>query len=175
MKIIGTILSGAFIIDPELKEDSRGFFARSFCAREFADHGLVNNYVQCSISFNRSRGTLRGLHYQVSPACESKVVRCTAGSLIDVIVDLRPESPTYLQHLSVELTAFNHKTLYVPKMFAHGFQTLEDNTEVFYQISEFYVPDKSAGLRFNDPKLGIQWPLAVTAISEKDERWPLLT
>jgi dTDP-4-dehydrorhamnose 3,5-epimerase len=158
----------------ESHEDSRGFFARTFCTNEFAEQGLVSTFVQCSVSFNRKRGTLRGMHYQLPPATEAKLVRCTAGSLYDVIVDLRPGSPTYLRHIGVELSARNRRALYVPEMFAHGFQSLEDETEVFYQISEFFVPDKSTGLRYDDPKLGIKWPLPVAVISEKDERWPLL-
>ena len=174
MRFIETNLPGVFIIEPEPNEDSRGLFARTFCAREFGSRGLTTAFVQCSVSMSRNRGTLRGLHYQLPPACEIKLVRCTAGALYDVIVDLRPDSRTYLQHTAVELTARNRRALYVPKMFAHGLQTLIDDTEVFYQISEFYAPDKAAGLRFNDPMLAIQWPIPVTAISEKDQNWPLL-
>ncbi len=174
MRFQPTELSGAFIVEMESHEDSRGFFARTFCTNEFAEQGLVSTFVQCSVSFNRKRGTLRGMHYQLPPATEAKLVRCTAGSLYDVIVDLRPGSPTYLRHIGVELSARNRRALYVPEMFAHGFQSLEDETEVFYQISEFFVPDKSTGLRYDDPKLGIKWPLPVAVISEKDERWPLL-
>jgi dTDP-4-dehydrorhamnose 3,5-epimerase len=174
MRFEPTKLSGMFIVEVEPHEDSRGIFARTFCAREFAEQGLVSTFVQSSVSFNRKRGTLRGLHYQLPPACEAKLVRCTAGSLYDVIVDLRPDSPTYLQHIGVELTARNRRAVYVPEMFAHGFQSLEDETEVFYQISAFFVPDKSTGIRHDDPKLGISWPLPVSVISEKDARWPLL-
>lgn len=174
MRFEPTKLAGAFIVETERHEDSRGFFARTFCANEFAERGLVSTFVQSSVSFNRQRGTLRGMHYQLPPACEAKLVRCTAGSLYDVIVDLRPGSPTYLQHIGVELTARNRRALYVPEMFAHGFQSLEDETEVFYQISAFFVPDKSTGLRHDDPRLGINWPLPVAVISEKDARWPLL-
>jgi dTDP-4-dehydrorhamnose 3,5-epimerase len=174
VRFIETNLPGAFIIESEPSEDSRGLFARTFCAREFGSHGLVAAFVQCSVSMSHNRGTLRGLHYQLPPACEVKLVRCTAGELYDVIVDLRPDSRTYLQHCSVELTARNRRALYVPEMFAHGLQTLVDKTEVLYQISEFYAPDKAAGLRFNDPKLAIQWPIPVTTISEKDLSWPLL-
>jgi dTDP-4-dehydrorhamnose 3,5-epimerase len=169
-----TKLAGAYIIEPEPHVDVRGFFARTFCAREFGEKGLVTAFVQCSVSVNRRRGTLRGLHYQQSPACEAKLVRCTSGALHDVMVDLRPESPTYLQHLGVELTAQNRRALYIPEMFAHGLQTLADETEVFYQISQYYAPDKSTGLRFDDPKLGIQWPLPVAEINDKDRLWPLL-
>ncbi len=169
-----TKLAGAYIIEPEPRADARGFFARTFCAREFGVKGLVTTFVQCSVSVNRRRGTLRGMHYQEPPACEAKLVRCTSGALYDVMVDLRPESPTYLQHLGVELTAQNRRALYIPEMFAHGLQTLADETEVFYQISQYYAPDKSTGLRFDDPKLGIQWPLPVAEINDKDRFWPLL-
>src|SRR5439155_1728660 len=133
MQFTPTQLGGAFIVEPEPHEDCRGFFARTFCFREFQDHGLVSNFVQCSVSLSHKRGTLRGLHYQLPPACEVKLVRCTAGALYDVIVDLRPESRSYRQHIGVELTARNRRALYVPAMFAHGLQTLEDDTEVFYQ------------------------------------------
>jgi dTDP-4-dehydrorhamnose 3,5-epimerase len=174
MKFSSTRLAGAYIVEPEPREDARGFFARTFCAREFSEHGLTRSFVQCSISLNRMQGTLRGLHYQRPPACEAKLVRCTAGALFDVIVDLRPGSPTYQQHLGVDLTAKNRRALYVPEMFAHGFQTLEPDTEVFYQISEYYTPEASTGLRYDDPRLGIQWPLPVATVSEKDASWPLL-
>jgi|ERR1700722_12623827 dTDP-4-dehydrorhamnose 3,5-epimerase len=169
-----TKLAGAYIIEPEPHQDARGFFARTFCAREFEEQGLATEFVQCSISANRIRGTLRGLHYQMAPSCETKVVRCTSGAIYDVVVDLRLESPTYLQHLGVELTAQNHRALYVPQLFAHGLQTLADETEVFYQISEYYAPEKSTGLRFDDPQLGIRWPLPVAVINDKDRSWPLL-
>jgi dTDP-4-dehydrorhamnose 3,5-epimerase len=174
MRFFETELTGAYIIEPEPNYDERGFFARTFCAREFAEHGLKSAFVQCSISNTSRRGTLRGLHYQLPPSCEVKLVRCTAGAIYDVIVDLRRDSPTYLQHVGVELTARNHWALYVPEMFAHGMQVLEDNTEVLYQISEFYAPDKAAGLRYDDPKLAIKWPIPVSIIAEKDKSWPLL-
>jgi dTDP-4-dehydrorhamnose 3,5-epimerase len=174
MRFQSTKLAGAFIVETEPHEDSRGFFARTYCAKEFAAHGLVSTFVQSSVSFNRKRGTLRGLHYQLPPASEAKLVRCSAGSLYDVIVDLRPDSPTYLHHVGVELTARNRQALYVPEMFAHGFQSLEDDTEVFYQISAFFVPDKSTGIRYDDPRLGIRWPRPVAVISEKDAGWPSL-
>ena len=174
MIFTGTKLPGAYIIDLERQEDSRGFFARTFCAREFHSQGLAGTFVQCNTSWNARRGTIRGMHYQLPPSCEVKLVRCTAGALWDVIVDLRRDSPTYLQHFGVDLTAKNRCALYVPEMFAHGFQTLEDDTEIFYQISEFYAPNKSAGVRFDDPKLGILWPLPVAAIADKDRTWPLL-
>jgi dTDP-4-dehydrorhamnose 3,5-epimerase len=171
---IETKLKGAFIVEPEPHEDSRGAFARTFCAREFAARGLLAQFVQCSVSSSRKRGTLRGLHYQLPPACEVKLVRCTAGALYDVIVDLRPGSPTYRQHIGAELTARNRWALYVPEMFAHGFQTLEENTDVFYQISQYYAPQTATGVRFDDPRLAVQWPLPVAALSEKDMNWPLL-
>ena len=174
MIFVPTKLSGVYIIEPELHKDARGFFARTFCAREFEEQGLASEFVQCSVSFNRARGTLRGLHYQQAPAGETKLVRCTSGGLYDVVVDVRPESPTYLRHLGVELTAQNRRALYSPEMCAHGLQTLADETEVFYQIGEFYAPDKSTGLRFDDPKLGIEWPLPVAVINDKDRNWPLL-
>jgi dTDP-4-dehydrorhamnose 3,5-epimerase len=174
MIFTSTKLSGAYIIEPERHEDARGFFARTFCAREFEQNGLVREFVQCSVSANRLRGTLRGMHCQLPPACETKLVRCTSGAIYDVIVDLRKNSTTYLQHLGVELTAENGRGLYVPEMFAHGFQTLENDSVVFYQISEFYAPVTAIGLRYNDPKLGIQWPLPVSVIGDKDLNWPLL-
>ncbi len=174
MTFVPTRLSGVYIIEVEPHQDKRGFFARTYCAREFTEQGLAAKFVQCSISMNQIRGTLRGLHYQQAPARESKLVRCTSGAIYDVVVDVRPESPTYLQHLGVELSARNRRGLYVPELFAHGLQTLADETEVFYQISEFYAPEKSTGLRFDDPRLGIQWPLPVNVINEKDQNWPLL-
>ena len=174
MRFITTELEGAWIVDPEPHEDNRGLFARTYCAREFRKRGLMDAFVQCNTSWNARSGTVRGLHYQVPPSCEVKLVRCTTGSLWDVIVDLRPASPTYLRHVGVELTAKNRRALYIPEMFAHGFQTLEDSTEVFYQMSEFYAPNLAAGLQYQDPKLGIKWPLAVTCISDKDKAWPLL-
>lgn len=135
---------------------------------------LTDNFVQCNTSWNLRQGTIRGLHYQVAPSSEVKLVRCTAGALMDVIVDLRLDSATYLQSLAIELTAANRLALYIPEMFAHGLQTLEDRTEVFYQMSEFYEPALSRGLRYDDPKLGIKWPMEVTAVSEQDRGWPLL-
>jgi len=163
---------GAFVIEAERIEDDRGFFARSFCAREFEAHGLDPRVVQCSISFNRAKGTLRGLHFQRPPHAEAKLVRCAAGALYDVIVDLRPDSPTFRRHFAVELGAHDRKMLYVPEGFAHGFQTLQDDTEVFYQMSEPFRPDASAGVRWNDPAFAIAWPLAVQVISERDRTYP---
>ena len=174
MRFVPTSLAGAFIVEPEPFTDDRGVFARTFCAREFKVQGLITTFVQCSTSWNARKGTLRGMHFQLAPASEVKLVRCTAGSLVDVIVDLRPGSPTYLQHTAVELSAASRRAFYIPEMFAHGFQTLEDDTEILYQMSEFYTPARGAGLRWDDPRLGIRWPLEVTAMSEKDRSWPLL-
>jgi dTDP-4-dehydrorhamnose 3,5-epimerase len=169
-----TKLPGAFIIDLEEKPDQRGFFARTFCAQEFTDHGLKPMIAQCNLSFNHIKGTLRGMHYQLLPAAETKLVRCTQGAIYDVIVDMRPEFPTYLSHIGVELTAENRRALYVPEMFAHGYQALTDGAEVVYQVGEFYTPGYECGLRYDDPLLEISWPLAVTEISDKDRNWPLL-
>ncbi len=167
-----TALKGVHIVDIERHEDERGFFARSWCAREFEARGLDPRIAQCSLSFNVRKGTLRGMHYQVKPFEEAKLVRCTRGSLCDVVVDLRPESPTYAKHLSVILTAENRRTLYVPEGFAHGFLTLEDATEVFYQISEFYSPESQRGFRWNDPAFGIVWLGDARVISERDRTYP---
>jgi dTDP-4-dehydrorhamnose 3,5-epimerase len=175
MNFIPTKLAGAWIIEPQPHKDDRGLFARTYCAREFLAHGLVDTFVQCNTSWNDRKGAVRGLHYQLPPSSEVKLVRCTAGALLDVIVDVRPASPTYMQTYSVELTAGNRLALYVPEMFAHGFQTLEDGTEVFYQMSEFYAPKLGRGLRYNDPQLGIRWPLSVASISPQDLSWPLLS
>ena len=174
MILVETPLRGAYVIEIEKHEDERGFFARSWCAREFAAKGLDHDLVQCNVSFNKRKGTLRGLHYQIPPHAEVKLVRCTKGSLCDVIVDLRNDSPTFLKWFAVELTATNHRMLYIPKLFAHGFQTLEDETEIFYQMSEFYEPAASKGLRWNDPRLGINWPDASRTISHKDQAYPNL-
>jgi dTDP-4-dehydrorhamnose 3,5-epimerase len=169
-----TELPGAFIIDLEEKPDQRGFFARTFCAQEFADHGLKPTVAQCNLSFNHIKGTLRGMHYQLLPAAETKLVRCTQGAIYDVIVDMRPEFPTYLSHIGLELSAENRRALYVPEMFAHGYQALTDGAEVVYQVGEFYTPGYERGLRYDDPLLEISWPLAATEISDKDRNWPLL-
>ena len=169
-----TKLSGAFVIDIEHREDNRGFFARAFCQHEFEEHGLRPTIAQANIAFKRRRGTMRGMHFQFPPAAETKLVRCTLGAILDIIVDLRPESPTYLEHVAVELTADNHRALYVPERFAHGYQVLEDGTETSYQVGEFYAPGHEGGLRFDDPRLALSWPLPVTEISEKDRGWPPL-
>jgi len=166
-----TKLKGAYIIDIEKLEDTRGFFARGWCQKEFEAYGLMTHVVQANISFNKQRGTLRGMHYQVAPHAEAKVMRCTRGAIYDVIIDLRPDSPTYKQWMGVELTGDNYSMLYVPEGFAHGFQTLEDNTEVIYQVSEFYTPGAERGVRYDDPTFGITWPQAVRVISDKDKSW----
>ena len=167
-----TELRGAWIVDLERREDDRGFFARTFDAKEFAAHGLEPAVPQCNLSYNHQAGTLRGMHYQLPPAAETKLVRCTAGAIHDVIVDLRPGSPTFGRHVGVELTASNRRALYVPAMFAHGYQALTDGAEVVYQVGEFYTPGAERGLRHDDPTLGIDWPQPVTVLSEKDASWP---
>lgn len=167
-----TSLSGAFVIEPERLEDERGFFARTWCRREFEAHGLDTRLAQCNISFNHQKGTLRGMHYQEAPHEEVKLVRCTRGSILDIIVDLRPESPTYKDHLSVELSENNRRMLYIPAQFAHGFLTLGDATEIFYQMSEFYAPEAARGFRWNDPAFEIRLPREVTVISERDQTYP---
>lgn len=169
-----TPLKGAFVIDVEKKTDERGFFARTFCANEFEKFGLKPNIAQSNISFNNKKGTLRGMHYQVAPNCETKLVRCTRGAIYDVIVDLRANSPTYLQHFGIELTAQNCTALYVPEMFAHGYLTLTDHAEVSYQVSEFYAPGAEKGLHYDDPKIAINWPIPIELVSTKDSNWPLL-
>jgi dTDP-4-dehydrorhamnose 3,5-epimerase len=174
MRFHPTPLAGAFLVAPDPQIDDRGLFARTYCAREFSQHGLNDGFVQCNTSWNARRGTMRGLHYQLPPAGEVKLVRCTAGSLWDVIVDLRSGSPSYLRHYGVELSASNRLALYIPESFAHGFQTLEDGTEVFYQMSAFYAPELAAGLRYDDPQVAVTWPLPITSISDKDLTWPLL-
>lgn len=168
-----TLLKGAYVIELEPHRDARGFFARSFCAREFAAHGLKPNVAQCNLSYNHVAGTLRGMHYQLPPAAETKLVRCTRGAIYDVIIDLRPDSETYLQHFGVELTEENRLALYVPELFAHGYQALTDGAEVSYQVSEFYTPGMERGLRYDDPAFGISWPMPVSVISDKDAAWPL--
>ena len=166
-----TKLKGAYIIDIERLEDSRGFFARAFCQKEFEAHGLKPLIAQANVAFNHQKGTMRGMHFQFPPAAETKIVRCTRGEIIDIIVDLRPDSPTYLQHVAVELTEDNHRSLYVPERFAHGYQVLRDNTETSYQVGEFYAPGVEGGLLYNDPRLGLEWPLPVSVISDKDQHW----
>jgi dTDP-4-dehydrorhamnose 3,5-epimerase len=159
-----TALRGAFLIDPERREDSRGYFARAFCQHEFADHGLKP-------VFNNVAGTLRGMHFQFPPKPETKIVRATRGAIVDIIVDLRPESPTFLQSVSAELSADNGRALYVPERFAHGYQTLVDATETSYHVGEFYAPETESGLAYDDPRLGLDWPLPVAVMSDKDKEW----
>jgi len=172
MQFEETKLCDAWLIEPVPARDNRGFFARTFCAQEFADHGLTSRFVQHSTSQSATRGTLRGMHFQRAPHAEAKVVTCLKGAICDVIVDLRPESATYLRWQGFELTAENRRQLYVPEGFAHGFQTLCDDTEVGYLISAFYAPQAAAGVRYDDPAFAIDWPLPVTEISDKDRTWP---
>ncbi len=178
-----TKLKGAYIIDVQPIEDERGYFARSFCQNEFAAHGLKVNVAQCNVSFNRQRGTLRGMHFQRHPKAEAKLVRCTRGKIYDVIIDLRSESPTYCQWLGVELSncsttqgapsTTDYRMLYIPEGIAHGFQTLEDDSEVFYQMFEFYAPEYASGVRWDDPTFGITWPVINPIISDRDKTFPL--
>jgi dTDP-4-dehydrorhamnose 3,5-epimerase len=169
-----TKLKGAYIIDIDRKEDSRGFFARAFCQKEFEAHGLKPIIAQANIAYNNQKGTLRGMHFQYPPSAETKFVRCTRGGILDIIVDIRPESPTYLQHVAVELNEDNHRGLYVPERFAHGYQVLANKTETSYQVGEFYAPGAESGLVYNDPRLGLEWPLPISVISEKDQGWKVL-
>lgn len=166
-----TNLSGAYIIDIEKREDERGFFARSWCQREFVERGLDPNLVQCNLSYNRVKGTLRGMHLQLPPNAETKVIRCTMGALYDVIIDLRYGSPTFQHWTAVDLTAENRRALYVPKGFAHGFLTLADHTEAFYLMSEFHAPESAYGFRWNDPAFSVFWPAAVQVISARDRTY----
>ncbi len=170
-----TILNGSYLIDMEPVEDERGFFSRSFCRKEFSSHGLKTNIAQCNVSFNKKKSTLRGMHFQIPPKAEAKLVRCTRGAIYDVIIDLRPQSVTYCKWAAFDLTAQNCKALYIPEGFAHGFQTAEDNSEVFYQMFETYAPDYAAGVRWDDPAFGITWPLNNPIMSEKDLRYPLFS
>jgi dTDP-4-dehydrorhamnose 3,5-epimerase len=164
-----TRLKGAFIIDLERREDERGFFARAFCQNEFRDCGLKPVIAQGNIVSNLRKGTLRGLHFQYPPKAETKLVRCTRGAILDIIVDLRPESPTFLDHVAVELNQDNQTALYVPERFAHGYQALEDGTDTSYQVGEFYAPSAEGGLRYDDPQLNLHWPLPVSVLSPKDQ------
>ncbi len=172
MNLFETELKGAYLIEWEAIEDERGLFARTFCRQEFAALGLNSDIVQANISRNRRRGTLRGMHYQVEPAAEAKLVQCVRGALFDVIIDLRPQSETYCRWVGVELGDHNRRLLYVPEGFAHGFQTLEDDTTVYYLMTEFYAPQYARGVRWNDPAFGIKWPLPGPIISEKDSKLP---
>lgn len=172
MKIRRTDLAGLYVVDIEHLDDERGFFARSFCRDEFAREGLVADIAQCSISFNRTKGTLRGMHYQEAPHAETKLVRCTRGAIFDVALDLRPDSPTFRKWFAAELTDTNRHALYVPQGFAHGFQTLTDDSEVFYQITPAYVPAAARGVRWNDPAFAISWPLDHPILSPRDAAYP---
>jgi dTDP-4-dehydrorhamnose 3,5-epimerase len=172
MTFTNTPLDGALVIDLAPIADDRGYFSYLYCAKQAAAHGIATNVAQVKLSYNKRRGTLRGMHYQIPPAAETKLVRCTRGAVYDVIVDLRPSSRTYLKHFGIELSAEQHRTLYVPALFAHGYQTLTDDAEIYYQTSEFYAPASAKGVRYNDPAFGITWPLPVTSISEADQNWP---
>lgn len=165
-------LKDAFVVELERREDERGFFARSWDQKEFESHGLNPRLVQCDVSFNSKRGTLRGMHFQEKPYEEAKLVRCTMGAVYDVIIDLRPDSATFKEWTGFDLTADNHQMVYIPEGFAHGFLTLEDRSELFYQMSEVYVPEKARGVRWNDPAFGIRWPAAVEVVSERDNNYP---
>lgn len=167
-----TMLPGAYVVELDKREDDRGFFARAWCAKECTAHGLTSHVVQANTSFNKKMGTLRGMHYQIAPHPEAKLIRCIRGSIYDVIIDLRPSSPTYKRWIGVELSAKNRSMLYVPENFAHGFITLEDDSEILYLVSEFYSPECERGVRYNDPAFGIVWPVKVQVISSKDQTWP---
>jgi dTDP-4-dehydrorhamnose 3,5-epimerase len=164
-----TKLKGAFVIDLDRKKDERGYFARAFCQKDFHEHGLKSVIAQANIASNLKKGTLRGMHFQYPPAAETKLVRCTRGAILDIIVDLRPESSTYLQHIAVELNEDNMTALYVPERFAHGYQALRDNTNSSYLVGVFSPPNAEGGLRYDDPRLGLEWPLPVSVISPKDQ------
>ncbi len=172
MKFTKLDLRDAFLVELEKHGDHRGFFARLWCQKEFEEHGLVPHVVQANISFSTLKGTIRGLHYQEEPFAETKFIRCVKGAIFDVIIDIQPDSPTFMKWFSIELTAENHKMLYVPKGYAHGFQSIETDTEVTYLVSEFYTPHAEGGIRYDDPAFGIQWPLPVAEISDKDRNWP---
>jgi dTDP-4-dehydrorhamnose 3,5-epimerase len=167
-----TELCGAFIIDLEPREDARGFFAREFCQKEFEAHGLRSVIAQANLALNAKAGTVRGMHFQYPPAAETKLVRCVRGAILDIIVDLRPESPTYLQYIEVELSEDNWRALYVPERFAHGYQALKDNTVTSYHVGEFYTPNAEGGLLHDDPALGLTWPMPISVVSEKDRAFP---
>jgi dTDP-4-dehydrorhamnose 3,5-epimerase len=173
MRFIETFIPGAKVIDPSPLQDDRGRFLRAWCAREFSEHGLDFSPVQASMGFSKTKGTTRGMHLQVAPAVEAKLVRCTRGSMFDVVLDLRPESPSYRKWYGVELSAENSRMLFVPENCAHGYQTLEDSTEMHYMTSAYYTPGAARGVRFDDPAFGIQWPLAVSVVSDQDLNWPL--
>jgi len=173
LNFTNTPLPGAVLIDPIFRKDDRGHFSRAWCAKEFSEHGIEFTPVQANTGFSFRKGTLRGMHYQVAPALEAKLVRCTKGALFDVIVDLRPDSPSYCKWYGVELLAERYQMLYVPEGCAHGYQTLEDDTDLYYMTSQYFTPSAARGVRFDDVAFGIAWPLAPTAISEQDRNWPL--
>lgn len=175
MRFSQTDIGGSWIIDPAPHEDDRGRFMRAWCSREFAEHGLSFLPVQANMGFSVRKGTVRGMHFQVAPALEAKLVRCTRGSMFDVVLDLRPDSPTYARWHGVELSADNGRMLYVPEHCAHGYQTLAEDTEMHYLTSAFYAPQSARGVRHDDPAFGVRWPLPVTAISDQDSAWPLVT
>lgn len=172
MNITGTRIPGAFVVDVEAHADDRGLFARTFCVEEFAALGLPDRFVQCNTSYNARRGTLRGMHFQHPPNAEGKLVRCTAGAVFDVFIDLRPDSSSYCQWQGFELSADNRRALYIPPLFAHGFQTLVDASEVFYQMTESYHPESADGVRWDDPAFGVKWPIAKPILSERDAGYP---
>ncbi len=172
MKFVETPLEGVYVVELEPLGDDRGYFARAWCKREFDERGLPGEFVQINMSGSAEAGTIRGFHYQLAPNEEDKFVRCVRGSAFDVAIDLRPESPTFKQWFGVELSTANQKALLVPGGFAHGYQTLEPNTELLYQVSAFYAPDAERGLRWNDPTFGVNWPLADPTLSDKDAAWP---
>lgn len=172
MIFVPTALQGAFIVELERREDERGFFARTWCRREFEERGLSADLAQCNVSYSRCRGTLRGMHWQADPYGETKLIRCTRGSIWDAIVDLRTDSPTYTEHLGVELSAQSGRALYVPKGMAHGFVTLEDECEVSYQMSQFHEPAAARGIRWNDPAFGIHWPVRIPILHPRDAAYP---
>lgn len=174
MKFIPARLAGVWLIDLELRQDSRGFFARTYCEEEFRAHGLNTRWPQCNLTLTLQRGTIRGMHWQAHPKPEIKLVRCAVGRIYDVLVDVRPDSPTFGKWEAFELTGSNRRTLYVPEGIAHGFLCLEENSEVFYQMSEFYFPDLARGLRHDDPTVGIEWPLEERFLSDRDRNLPLL-
>lgn len=174
MKYVSTDLGGVMIVDIQPDRDDRGFSSRVFCANEFAESGLLSNIAQVSVTYNYARGTLRGMHRQVPPNAEAKLVRCTRGAIVAVAVDVRPESSNYGDHVMVQLSADNRRALFLPPFVAHGFQTLADNTEVLYQVSGVYDPDEEQGFRWDEPEFGIEWPLPASVVSERDANWPLL-
>jgi dTDP-4-dehydrorhamnose 3,5-epimerase len=167
-----TKLKGAFIIEIQKLEDERGFFGRAWCQKEFEDHGLNPNICQINTSYTKNKGTIRGLHYQVNPYQETKFIRCTRGRIFDLIIDLRHDSPTFMQWIGNELSSDNYKMVYVPENFAHGILTLEDNSEIYYPVTQFYTPGSERGIRWNDPAFNIKWPIEVEIVSEKDNSHP---